>query len=843
MKHIIYTPNPTNKYKVAILIKSSSFQKDSIKRYYVDPLINLGLKEEDILAMDLEYDGSKKVKAKYAKEYISTLTKALESLDVTHLLIADSDYFRYFCKLTKVSGQIGVVHSLESHFKACMTYSFDALFHQPTLQTKIDLSLTTLVNSLNGLDFGIGHNVLHSAHYPKGKIEIANWLDKLQDYPMLAIDIETTGLAYNSEILSIGFAWDENNGIAFSINDKALDALHYFFSTYTGSLFGHNLTFDFKLLIHNIWMEDSLDNKGLIVGLEILTSNFHDSKTIAYLATNTTSGNNLGLKELAHEHLGNYAVDVTDASSVPIAELLEYNLMDCLGSFYVFNKYYPIMVKDNQLGIYNNIMLPSLKTIIHMELTGLALDIEQVHKTNDELKVIRDTSLNDLLYTNTVKQFEVQLRKEEMIKKNLLLKVKVRPLTDFDSLTYMPSSNQQTSKLLFEFMGLPVLDTTDGGSPAVGAKTIKKLLNHTTDKEYLIILQALINLSECTIILNTFVSAFIAKSIRKNDGVYYLHGNFNSAKVKSMRLSSSKVNLQNLPSTGSTYSKHIKKCFVAPPNWIMVGSDYDGLESVTQALITKDPEMLKVFTDGFDAHSLRAANFFPEDLPDDIDKNDPKSINSIKKNYPDVRQAAKSPYFLLQYQGTYMGLIEQFGFSKEKSIAIEESYHDLYKVSDDWVKAHIDKASSTGYVPLAFGGRLRTPILSQTLLHKKSTPYAASAEARTAGNALTQSYGLLNSRSTNEFMDRVYKSKYRNVIKPMAMIHDSSYYLIEDSIGCLKWVNDNLIDCMKWSGLPELQHPTVGMSGELSVFYPSWKDEISLKNNISMQEILDICNK
>ena len=78
------------------------------------------------------------------------------------------------------------------------------------------------------------------------------------------------------------------------------------------------------------------------------------------------------------------------------------------------------------------------------------------------------------------------------------------------------------------------------------------------------ILKALIGIQETSIIQNTFIRAFQLKGIPKADGRNYLHGNFNINGTVSGRLSSSKVNLQNLPSSGTKYAKRVKQCFQAP---------------------------------------------------------------------------------------------------------------------------------------------------------------------------------------------------------------------------------------------------------------------------------------
>jgi DNA polymerase-1 len=54
-------------------------------------------------------------------------------------------------------------------------------------------------------------------------------------------------------------------------------------------------------------MQDYLDYEGLLEGLDVF-SNIEDTKIIVYLATNSTAGNDLKLKNLALEFAGNYSI-------------------------------------------------------------------------------------------------------------------------------------------------------------------------------------------------------------------------------------------------------------------------------------------------------------------------------------------------------------------------------------------------------------------------------------------------------------------------------------------------------------------------------------------------------
>src|SRR5574343_391063 len=194
-------------------------------------------------------------------------------------------------------------------------------------------------------------------------------------------------------------------------------------------------------------------------------------------------------------------------------------------------------------------------------------------------------------------------------------------------------------------MDLPVIDYTATKQPATGADTLEKLINHTSNQEYKDVINALIGLSKVGKIITDFIPNFKEAIIKQNSNIAWLHGNFNLNGTVSGRLSSSKPNLQNLPS-GRAFGKLIKSCFKAEKGWIFAGADFNSLEDYISALTTKDPYKLAVYEKGDCGHCLRAAYYFREELPH-IDLDNPTSVNSIKKTHPELRQKSKSPTFLL----------------------------------------------------------------------------------------------------------------------------------------------------------------------------------------------------
>ena len=263
------------------------------------------------------------------------------------------------------------------------------------------------------------------------------------------------------------------------------------------------------------------------------------------------------------------------------------------------------------------------------------------------------------------------------------------------------------------------------------------------------------------------------------------------------------------------------------------------VEDRINALLTKDPNKLKVYSDGYDGHCLRAFSYFGDQMPDIVDT--VVSINSIKTKYEGLRGDSKAPTFLLTYGGTYHGLMRNCGFGESQAKAIEARYRELYAVSEQWVKSKLNQACKDGYVELAFGLRMRTPILKRSVLETSRTLKEAEQEARSAGNALSgQSYGLLNNRAAIAFFKLVDASPYKYDIYPVALIHDAIYLLIRDDVEVVAWANKHLTHEMAWQDLPEIAHPDVHLGAELDIYYPTWKDAITLPNNATPSDILDI---
>jgi DNA polymerase-1 len=844
------------KKTLAILIPTPDFDSALLKKHYIEPLEQHGIPRKNVIAFNLEANDQGKFLVSTTKPHLKQIGKVVKQLRIKDILVCNPNYFKTLCKVSKSDPHYG--YPMPTLWPGTMGFicpNYRALFHNPNMQGKIDFSLKAVTSHINRTGGMFDEQILTNCTYPGTDKEIIAALDHMATRPELSCDIEAHSLMVNKAgLATICFAEDQHTGIAFPVGENRT-IRHYlkqFFSDYTGKLIFHGSPYDCKVIIWELFMEHPRDISGMLEGLHIMFRNLEDTKILAYLALNSTTRTSLRLKDLAFEYTGNYALDdMENIEQYSLNELLTYNMTDGVGTWYVHDLYRDT-VRQQQENIYQEIFLPALKTITQMELCGVPINLGRVLTTEHELDDIARKHYKAIMDNPIIADVTDKLRELQAINANKKLKILVKTADDFLDFNFNPNSHQQLAYLLHKHLDLPVLGYTDTGQPSTKSKTLKALSKRIKNskkwkgKGYITLIEHIIELHDVTKILTTFIPAFKNNSISK-EGWEYLHGSFNLGTVISGRLSSSDPNLTNIPSTGTQYAKPVKECFQTPPHitddnpygWLMVGADFRSLEDMVSALQTKDPNKLKIYTDGYDGHCLRAYHYFGDRMPD-IDPNSVASINSIEDKYPDLRQLSKSPTFLLTYMGTWKGLMKQFGFTKKMAQRIEANYHKLYAVSDEWVMDRIREAGKTGYLELAFGLRLRTPILPQVVLDSDVIPYQAHKEIKTAGNALGQSYGLLNTRAANEFMQRVWDSRYATKILPCMQIHDSQYYIIENTLGCLKWVNDNLIECMEWNELEPIQHPTIKLGGKLEVYYPNWAKPIKIPNRQSLSQLKEL---
>ena len=590
--------------KILLFTPDNQLDHDRLAKYY--PISDL-----------IIYPINVNQKVALIRKSLDSYRKSIHSLGITHIIVLAANLFKILTKEKTVGHSYGKI--LPSKYKGyediliSIAPSYQSLFHNPDNIEKINMTLQAVL-------YGEKQYKQVNGTYPTSSKLAIEALQSLHQYKVLAVDIEGYSLHYTkAQIATIAFAWNETEGIAFqSILEEKDIGYHLadFFQTYQGKLIFHNSSYDVSVMIYELFMQSKLDYKNMLDALDIFYRDCEDTKLMVYLIKNSTSEISLALKDNILNEYGDYGEDVTDITKIPLPRLLKYNLIDACGTFWLYKKYQILLKEAHQIDLYYKQFIPAQKVLTYMEMVGMPMIPDKIQYAKKQLEKIIAIKLNIIDNHPYIKDIELILQKNKVIEDNKTLKKLVRKLEDIKRIPFNAGSSKHLGILLHEKMGLPILDLTPTGQPATGEDTIKKLLklleNNTDNK--ILLLEAIIELGKAEKILNTFIKAF-EQAEDRGDGRVYLTGNFNLGGTQSMRLSSSSPNLTNLPS-GSTYGKLIKQCFVPPVNKLIASCDYTALEAMVDALLTQDPNKLKVYLDYYDSHCLNTYAYWKNKMPD-----------------------------------------------------------------------------------------------------------------------------------------------------------------------------------------------------------------------------------
>ena len=186
------------------------------------------------------------------------------------------------------------------------------------------------------------------------------------------------------------------------------------------------------------------------------------------------------------------------------------------------------------------------------------------------------------------------------------------------------------------------------------------------------------------------------------DGLF--HTNFNITGTRTGRLSSSKPNLQNVPSevrgrftqsvfsgdTTRTDEYNLRKAFVARPGKVFLSVDYSQMEIRVFAILSKDPNMLRAITSGEDVHMYIALKIWGDCGPD---------INKIHREW------SKTISFGLLYGMTVGSLQYKLNMDRSRALEVINQYKSYFPRIDPWMYEIIENCRTYGYVRY-WSGRL-----------------------------------------------------------------------------------------------------------------------------------------
>ena len=161
-----------------------------------------------------------------------------------------------------------------------------------------------------------------------------------------------------------------------------------------------------------------------------------------------------------------------------------------------------------------------------------------------------------------------------------------------------------------------------------------------------------------------------------------IHTSYHQAVAATGRLSSSDPNLQNIP-IRTAEGRRIRQAFIAPPGFKLLAADYSQIELRIMAHLSGDEGLLAAFASDQDVHRATAAEVFGMAL-DEVTN--------------DQRRSAKAINFGLIYGMSAFGLAKQLGLERGQAQAYVDRYFERYPGVRRYMDETRDSARRLGYV-------------------------------------------------------------------------------------------------------------------------------------------------
>lgn len=270
------------------------------------------------------------------------------------------------------------------------------------------------------------------------------------------------------------------------------------------------------------------------------------------------------------------------------------------------------------------------------------------------------------------------------------------------------NSPKQLGEILFTKLQLSVkgLKKTAGGSQSTRESELLKL------KGVHPVIEEILAYRELQKLLSTYLDSF--PKLLDQDGA--LHTTLNQAGTTTGRMSSSNPNLQNIPTRGEQGAL-IRNIFVARPGFDLLSFDYSQIELRVLAILSQDPDLVRIFKVGKDIHTSVASRVFGV-REEEVTK--------------EMRRKAKVINFGIIYGMGVNALKANLGTTRDEAEQFMDNYFASFPTIKKYFDLVIEGARERGYTETLFGRRRYLPAL-----HSKLPQIKASAE-RMAMNAPLQ---------------------------------------------------------------------------------------------------------
>lgn len=553
-----------------------------------------------------------------------------------------------------------------------------------------------------------------------------DWLARLKKADVFAFDTETDGLdTLTANLIGLSFAIAPGEAAYLPVAHDYLDAPPQLDRAYVLEALkplleddkalkvGQNLKFDMSLLArygiemrgiaYDTMLESYvLDSVGGRHDMDSLADRYLGHKTITFEEIAGKGKNQLTFNQIALEQAAPYAAEDADVT-------LQLHLA-----------MWPQLQQSAELlTVFNEIEMPLLPVLSHIERTGVLIDPAILSAHSQEL---------------AKRLAELEAQAHELAEEPFNL-----------------ASTKQLQAILYEKQKLPVLKKTPGGAPSTNEEVLAELALDYPLPKVILEYRGLAK-------LKTTYTDKLPLMINPVSG--RVHTSYHQAVTATGRLSSSDPNLQNIP-VRNDEGRRIRQAFIAPEGYRIVAADYSQIELRIMAHLSQDEGLLKAFAEGKDIHRATASEVFGVPLD---------------KVTGEQRRSAKAINFGLIYGMSAFGLARQLGIPRGEAQRYMDLYFERYPGVLDYMERTRQQASEQGYVSTLDGRRLYLPdVRSSNAMRRK-------AAERAAINAPMQGTAADIIKRAMIEVDAWLQGQEKPLVRAIMQVHDELVFEVHESV-------------------------------------------------------------
>jgi len=527
---------------------------------------------------------------------------------------------------------------------------------------------------------------IENAHYETvvTLADLERWCDRIASAPLVALDTETTSLAYmRAELVGISLAVKVGEGAYIPLahrypgapdqlsRDSVLARLKPWLESSAPKV-GHHSKYDAHIFAnHGVSLRGIAHDTMLESYVLNSTASRHDMDSLAALY--------LGVETVKYEDVTGKGAKQITFDQVDLDTATRYAAEDADVTLQLHEALWPKLAQASELAhVYTDIELPLVRVLEQMEYTGVQVDARLLREQSQELAK-KMAATEQGAYAAAGGPFNL-------------------------------GSPKQLQEVLYDRLQLPVLGKTPKGQPSTAEDVLEQLAESYDLPRLVLEYRGLSKLK------STYTDK-LPGDIDPRTG--RIHTSYHQAVAATGRLSSSDPNLQNIP-IRTAEGRRIRQAFVAPTGHKLLAADYSQIELRIMAHLSGDAGLLEAFASDQDVHRATAAEVFGM---------------ALAEVTADQRRSAKAINFGLIYGMSAFGLAKQLGIERGEAQAYVDRYFERYP----GVRRYMDETRATarrsGYVSTVFGRRLYLPEINSKNAQRRQYAERSAINAPMQGTA------------------------------------------------------------------------------------------------------------